>query len=160
MSGKSLTAFGALHPLNDVDSQLAVELACEISPLKDVLSRHGITKEQLRIKLQNQHFRKMVGEAKRVWQSDLSIKERIRVKGAVLVEDALIELYKIFTDNSNTVPARLDAFKSMARVADVFDPQKQATIGEKVTISFNFGDSTPPITVEGETLPIDEGEAA
>lgn len=151
---------GPLSSINDVDSQLAVELASEISPIKEVLSRHGITPEQLRVKLTDTRFRQMLREARRVWNSDLSVKERIRVKSAVLVEDSLIRLYEIFNNGEVATPARLEAFKSMAKVAEVYEPAKTGpAMGERVAININLGGQTLPVAVEG-TARVIEGEVA
>lgn len=130
-----------LLPITDHDSRLAVELAVQISPLPEVLKRHGLTTADLRTKLRDPAFRHMVKEAKRTWQSDLSVKERIRLKSQVLVEDSLLGLYNIFHDGGMAAPARLDAFKQMARVATVDAPDKeQGTMGERISININLGD--------------------
>jgi len=132
----------SLMPITDHDSRLAVELAVQISPLPEVLKRHGLTKADLRTKLRDPSFRHMVKEAKRVWQSDLSVKERIRLKTQVLVEDSLLGVYDMFHDKSLAAPARLDAFKQMARVATVDMPDKEsASVGERISININLGDS-------------------
>jgi hypothetical protein len=139
-----------LASINDVDSQLAVELASEISELKDILTRHGITRAQLRTKLQDPRFQHMFHEARRVWNSDLSVRDRIKIKSAVLVEDSLINLYKIFNDADAAIPARLDAFKSMAKVADVFETTKNnVPVGDRVSININLGDGRKPVVIEG-----------
>ena len=149
----------SLAPINDLDSQLAVELATEISPIKDILSRHSMTADGLRKKMEDPRFCNMVRDAKRIWSADLSAKERIRVKSAVLVEDALLELNRIFHDQDLAAPARLDAFKSMAKVADVFEPQKSGTpIGERVSININLGNGARSVAVEGNSQLAIEGE--
>lgn len=136
-----MSAATALLPITDHDSRLAVELAVQISPLPEVLKRHGLSKDDLRTKLRDPSFRHMVKEAKRVWQSDLSVKERIRLKSQVLVEDSLLGVYEMFHDQSLAAPARLDAFKQMARVATVDQPDKeQANMGERISININLGE--------------------
>lgn len=149
-----------LSPINDIDSQLAVELATQISPVKDVLARHSLTSKQLREKLKETRFQQMILEAKRVWSSDLSVRERIRVKSAVLVEDSLLQLYGIFQDSGVAVPARLEAFKSLAKVATVYEPEKnQQAAGERVSITFNIGKDRAGVTIEGVSQPVSD-EAA
>ena len=138
-----------LDAINDKDGQLAVELAVELSPVEDILARHGITKDELRQKLKTQAFRQMVVDAKRVWSSDLSSVERIRLKSRVLVEDSLLELYKMFHSQQVAAPARIDAFKSLARVAAVDNTGKDgAAEVDKVRININIGDSQSPVTIE------------
>lgn len=146
-----------LATINDVDSQLSIELASEISPLKDILTRHGITAKQLRIKLKDPHFQNMFKEAKRVWNSDLSVRDRIKIKSAVLVEDSLIKLYQIFNNEDLAAPARLEAFKSMAKVAEVYEvPKSPTAVGERVSININLGDGHKGVTLEGTAELLDE----
>lgn len=141
---------GGIGPLNDIDSRLAFELAIDMSEPADVLARYDISKEELKAKVSNPHFRKMVKEYKALWNSDLSVKERIRFKTMMLVEDSLIELHRIFHDPNLAVNARMDAFKSMAKVATVDAPDKEGqSAGERINISINIPGAEKPITFEG-----------
>jgi len=143
----------SLAVINDIDSQLAAELAFDISPLEEILSRHGLTKAELKAKLQNETFRGMVAQAKRVWKSDLSVKDRIRLKSMMLVEDSLLELYTIFNDAGVAASSRIDAFKSLAKVATVDAPDKDgAAPGERVQININIPGIAKPITIDAQTL--------
>jgi hypothetical protein len=140
-----------LEAINDHDSRLALELAFEISELPDIMARHGLTKAQLKAKLENPQFRRMLQDARATWRSDLSVKERIRLKSMVLVEDSLLELYALFHDKELATPARLDAFKQMAKVATVDTPDvKGAEAGQRVNISINIP-GLAPATVVGNT---------
>lgn len=141
----------ATTAINDTDSRLAMELAIEISDLPDILARYGLTSEQLKKKFQNPAFRNMVREARITWKSDLSIKERIRVKSMALVEDSLLELYTIIHDRDISTNSRLDAFKSLSRVATTDTPDKEgAAAGERVHISINIPGAEKPVTYDGE----------
>lgn len=140
-----------LLPINDHDSRLAVELAVGISPVKEILKRHGLTSIQLKSKMADSGFRSMVKEARRVWNSDLSAKERIRLKSQILVEDSLLGLYQLFHDSNLSASARLDAFKAMSKTADVDTPEKVVgPTGGRVVLNLNFGnvDKQPPIDVK------------
>jgi len=149
----SLTSIAKLAPINDHDSQLAAELAFEISPVEEIMKRHGLTKAELMLKLGNEPFRQMVREAKRIWRSDLSVKERIRLKSMVLVEDSILELYTMFHDKDMAATARLDAFKSLAKVATVDAPDKDgATVGEKVTINISIPGVEKPINISAQSF--------
>jgi hypothetical protein len=78
-----------------------------------------------------------------------------------LIEDALIELNKIFHDRDLAAPARLEAFKSLAKVADVFETQKiGAPTGERVQIQINLGNGAAPVAIEGASQLALEGEIA
>lgn len=150
MTSTSLAQFESAA-ISSIDSRLAMELAIEISDLPDIMSRYGLTADDLRAKLRNPAFSNMVKEARITWRSDLSIKERIRVKSMSLVEDSLLELYKIFHNPDTAIPARLDAFKTLSRTATTDAPDKDgAAAGERVHISINIPGSEKPVTYEAE----------
>lgn len=151
--GSVVSAFD-VGAINDVDSRLALELAIEISELPDILERYGLTKSQLKAKLDNAQFKRMVQDHRIMWKSDLSVKERIRIKSMVLVEDSLLELYSIFHDKELSANARLDAFKSMSKVATVDVPDRDGQqAGERVSININIpGIERPTMVFEGEVV--------
>jgi replicative superfamily II helicase len=137
--------------INSLDSRLAMELAIEVSDMPDILKRYELTPDDLRRKLENPQFRQMIKEARVTWQSDLSVKERIRVKSMVLVEDSLLELYSIFHNQELAAPARIDAFKTLSRVATTDAPDKDsAAAGERVHISINIPGAERPVVYDAE----------
>lgn len=154
-----------LLPINDHDSRLAVELAVGISPVKEILKRHGLTSGQLKAKMSENGFRSMVKEARRIWSSDLSAKERIRLKSQILVEDSLLGLYQLFHDGNLSATARLDAYKAMAKTADVDTPEKViGPTGGRVVLNLNFGNDDgnvvkQPISIEADVIPGDGEDA-
>jgi hypothetical protein len=144
--------------INSIDSRLAMELAIEISELPDILQRYDLTKEGLRAKLENPAFRNAVKEAKITWNSDLSVKERIRVKSMVLIEDSILEIYNIIHDKDVSPTARIDAFKTLSRTATTDAPDKDgAATGERVHITFNIPGAERPVTYDAEVY--DDREA-
>jgi len=150
------------NAINDIDSRLAMELAIEISDLPSILERYHLSKDQLKTKLSNPQFRRMVHENRTTWKSDLSVKERIRVKSMILVEDSLLELYSIFHNQDTAVGARLDAFKSMSKVATVDVPDKDGqSVGERVMININIPGVEKPVTYDGTVIKelADDGKA-
>jgi hypothetical protein len=149
-----------LSAFNDVDSRLAMELAIDISEPKDIIARYGITATELKLKLKNPAFAKMVQEFRGTWKSDLSVKERIRLKSMVLVEDSLLELHSLFHDASLAPAARMDAFKNMAKVATVDTPDKEgASVGDRVQINISIPGAEKPISYEGDAAVVGEYDA-
>lgn len=151
MSSDALLSLSrGMSPMNDFDSRLAMELAIELSDLPDILARYDMTPADLRIKLQNPPFRQMVKEFKATWNSDLSVKERIRVKSMALVEDSLLELHTIFHNTEYAVGPRLEAFKNMAKVATVDTPDKEGqAAGDRVQINISIPGVEAPRVYEG-----------
>ena len=143
---QTLAEFNAL---SDTDSRLAVEVAVQIRPIAEVLVAYSLTRSDLVRKLRDPMFRDMVKQAKNIWSSDLSIKERIRLKSQVLVEDSLLTIFQIIHHADNAIPAKLDAFKQLARVAEVDTPERgKGAEGSRFTVSINLGD-TRPLIIEG-----------
>ncbi len=137
------------NAVSDTDSRLAIEIAVQIRPINEVLLTYSTTRSELVTKLKDPMFRDMVKQAKRLWASDLSIKERIRLKSQVLVEDSLLTLFSIIHHQDNAVPAKLDAFKQLARVAEVDTPERaKADIGTRFTVEINLGSSVPPVIID------------
>jgi hypothetical protein len=94
----------------------------------------------------------MVKQAKSLCNSDLSVKERIRLKSQVLVEDSLLEIFSILHNRDNAIPARLDAFKQLARVGEVDQPERgKGDAGNRFTVSINLGDTIKPVVIEGDS---------
>ena len=139
------------NAITDKDSRLAIELAVQIRPVAELLVHYNLSRNELAAKLKEQMFRDMVKQAKTLWHSDLSIKERIRLKSQVLVEDSLLSIFQIIHNDNNAVPAKLDAFKQLSRVAEVEQPdRRQGETGSRFTVQINLGDSMPPVIIESQ----------
>ena len=133
----------------DKDSRMAIELAVQIRPVNEILLTYSTTRSELVAKLKNPMFRDMVKQAKQLWSSDLSIKERIRLKSQVLVEDSLLSIFSIVHNQDNAIPAKLDAFKQLARVAEVDTPERgKGDTGTRFTVEINLGNNTPPVIID------------
>lgn len=140
------------NALSNTDSRLAVEVAVQIRPISEVLVAYSLSRADLVRKLKDPMFRDMVKQAKSIWSSDLSIKERIRLKSQVLVEDSLLSIFSIVHNVDNAIPAKLDAFKQLARVAEVDSPERsRGDTGSRFTVSINLGDTIAPVIIEGES---------
>lgn len=138
--------------LSDSDSRLAVEIAVQIRPIAEILNTYHISRKEMVRKLKDPMFRDMVKQAKELWSSDLSVKERIRLKSQVLVEDSLLAVFSIVHAADNAIPAKLDAFKQLARVAEVDSPDRRSgDTGSRFTVSINLGDTVTPVIIEGES---------
>ncbi len=143
---------GEFNAVSDTDSRLAIEIAVQLRPINEILVAYSTSRSELATKLKDPMFRDMVKQAKSIWSSDLSIKERIRLKSQILVEDSLLSIFSIIHGPDNAIPAKLDAFKQLARVAEVDAPERaKGDIGTRFTVQINLGDTTKPVIIEGET---------
>lgn len=140
------------NAVSDSDSRLAVELAIKLRGVPELLQAYGISRKALATKLRDPMFRAMVKQARALWQSDLSVKERIRLKSQILVEDSLLEVFSIFHNRDNAIPARLDAFTKLAKTAEVDQPERgKGETGSRFTVSINLGDTVQPVIIQGDS---------
>ena len=139
-----MPAVNSHAPITDIDARLAVELAIQISPIPEVLRRYGLNTSDLKRRLKDPMFYTTLKEAKRNWNSDLSVKERIKLKSQMLTEDSLLFIYSTIHSPDNALPAKLDAFKQLATIAEVNAPSKVAGAeGSKFTVHINLGGDKP-----------------
>lgn len=137
--------------VNQPDTRLAWELVAQISPVPDILRRWSMSFDDLKNKLRDPLFKSMVTETKKIWKSELNTKERIRIKSQLLVEDSLLDIYQIVSNNQLSPQARVDAFEKLAKIGDLTEKDKKDSVGERVTITINLGDQLNPTKIIGET---------
>ena len=132
----------------DMRASLAAEIAVGLLPLPDILKRFDMTSSQLKMLLKEPSFKAMIKQFKQEWYEAANSKERIRLKAAIMVEENLLELHRIFNDIELNPAARLDAFKQMTTLADV-QPKKDATdSGPKFNLTLNLGNESKPVTID------------
>ena len=145
--------------MDDAGAALAAELAVGLLPLPDVLKRFDISKDQLKLLLKDQQFKSMVRQFKHEWHAASNAKDRIKLKAAMMVEENLLELHRLFLDIELNPTARLDAFKQMTVLADV-QPKKDAPdSGPRFMLTLNLAGegSDQSLTIDADTI-IDEQE--
>ena len=132
------------------DARLALELVSGLSNVKDVLARYGMTEEELRTLLATPGFQALLKETRGAWQSDLNAKERVKLKAALLVEDSLMSIFRVVGDKNASMTARLDAFKSLAKIASVDEPEKKEGGGAgRFVLNINVPGGPAPVVIEG-----------
>jgi hypothetical protein len=70
------------------------------------------------------------------------VKQRVALKSAFLVEDSLIDLFKMIKDPQMPPQAKLDAFKKLAEVSQLTQVNKNADV-ERHVIQINVGTGSP-----------------
>lgn len=132
------------------DAQFIWELTADITPKAEVLKRYGYTISDLRDKMRDPMFRGALSEAKKLWNSDLNVKQRVALKAAFLVEDSLIDLLRMIKSPDMPPQAKLDAFKKLAEVSQLTQVNKNADV-ERHVIQINVGGATP-VTISQEKV--------
>lgn len=135
-------------PVQRSEARLVWELVAKIAPLPDVLRRHSLSVLELKAKLKEPMFRSLYKETKRIWESELNTKERIRVKAQLLVEDSLLDVYAIVQNDQMSPQVRVDAFEKLARIGSLGAPEKgTGNEGERVQININIPGASAPVVV-------------
>lgn len=136
-------------------AHLASEIASDLIALPDILERHQITNAHLQVLTQQTEFNQMLEEFTRDWKSPMNVKERIRLKAALAIEDGLADMYHIFRNTDLAPAARLDAYKQLVTLSDTApsrDSGGEGGSGFSITINVgNQGEKdVTPITIEGQ----------
>jgi len=136
-------------------AHLASEIASDLVDLKDILERHQITQAHLGVLTQQTEFNQMLEEFSRDWKHPMNVKERIRLKAALAIEDGMIDMYAIFRNEDLAPAARLDAYKQLVTLSDTA-PRREAEAGGGAgfSIVINVGKNgekdVTPVVIEGQ----------
>lgn len=146
------------NAINGTDAQLIWELVAKISDPADVLRRYGLTAGDLRKKMKDQMFRAAFREARVVWNSDLNVEERIKIKSRMMIEDGLLDVFGILKSTDMIPAMRLEAFEKLMKSGDL-GPRKDKDAGTKpFSIVMNFQNTSKKVVIDGHTLAHQEAE--
>jgi hypothetical protein len=126
-----------------------------IRPTRDVAADYGLTERELAARIRNdRQFRQQIASYKAVWDAPTNARQRIQVKSAVLVEDALPALWNIMTDPDMHPSVRLDTHKHLAKLADVEPVPKDAggPMGGGFSVVINLPGEDAPMRVVSEEV--------
>jgi hypothetical protein len=136
-------------PGEDSSSRLALDLAMNIRAPADIADAYGMTPQELSDLIKSDaQLRLQIREYKQVWSNPMNAVERIRIKAAVMVEDSLLDLWKIMTNEEQSPAVRLDTHRHLSKLADV-EPRKDAgDQGPKFSVTINVPGTTEPMTID------------
>lgn len=144
--------FASNGAMSGADQRLIWELVANISPIPDILKRHGLTVPELRAKQQDKLFASAFREAKSFWDSNPNVKERIRMKAGMLLEDSLEDILLIIKDPVMGAVHKLEATKQLGILSGAATVKPDAAgggSGFKLTI--NVG-GNKGVTIDGQVL--------
>lgn len=155
MSSLPIPEYGGGAAISQTDGRLAWEIAAEITPMQDLLTRYGISTTDFSKKLKDPMFRTAIREAKSIWKSDLNVQQRIRVKAAFLVEDSILEIFAIIKNESQPAAAKLEAYEKLLKTADMVPKagKGDSSTASAFKIVINLGDSPDQrINIDGHAI--------
>lgn len=147
--------FSANGAISGGDQRLIWELVANITPAKDVLARHGLTVADLKNKMRDPLWLSAFREARTFWVSNANVRERIKQKAGMLLEDSLEDLFLIIKDPNMAASLKMEATKQLGQLSQTINPKPTAqdgvSSGFKLTI--NLGDASPKsVTIDGHAL--------
>jgi hypothetical protein len=134
---------------------LAVELARDIDYDIDVtLKRHGLTREEYDELAETRQFKTMLAQAIKEWSAASNTGERVKIKSAALVEEALPHMFAELTNKEHPLSSRADLFGRIARIGNLGNPIAAASnSGEAFSITINLGAGKKPVLIQQDLLP-------
>lgn len=145
---------GGERAISQVDGRLAWEIAAEISPIPDILKRFGISPHEFKLKLKDQMFRRAIQEAKTLWKSDLNVNQRIKLKASFLMEDSLLDIFKLIKNENSAATAKIEAFEKLMRAADLVprSGKENGAVAAGFKININLGEPSKSITIDAKEV--------
>jgi hypothetical protein len=149
-------------PLDDIQAvpaQAIMELASGIQPPKQILDRWLIPVTVFKEVLsKDPQFINAFREAKQFWNSDSNAKERITIKAQAMLEDSLLAVHELFHNAATNPTARMDALKTMMKLARMDAGEAKEEIGpaagKSVHVHINMA---PGVAIIKDVTPIIEG---
>lgn len=146
--------------------RIARELAMELLPLNEILRRMSISDEQFRDISANPRFQQMLATEVANWHSATNTHERVKLKAAAMMEEALPEFFERMLDTKESLPAKVETAKMVTKLAGMGNERQAGEAREHFSLTINIGDgvqrtlnvSTPPKVIEHDEDDYEEPE--
>ena len=144
--------------------RLAREIARGLNPIETILHSLQITPSQYQTIRSNGHFQKILTQELADWHAASNTSERVKLKSAAMVEEALPEMWAILHNRTETLTGRVELFKMIAKLGGqgVSGAEVVGGPGFRLTINIGAGQSmtltsggNPHASIEPEPLIID-----
>ena len=140
---------------------LAREIAMGVRDIEDILATLKISDERYDQIAAMPRFQGYLKSALEDWESASNTGERVKIKSLAFIEEALPEFYARVHDPKESLAAKTEALKAVARFAGLGGPvTSSGNDAGRMTVTINLGsdqqlrierDITPTVEVEYET---------
>ena len=138
--------------IEEFSPTLALEIAAELLPVEEIFKAHGLSDTQGLALLENPVFKDMVAAARTEWASSGNVKERIRSKARLALEELLPDHFAMATDKNINPANRNEAVKI---IKDLAGMAPKAVEGEatasRFIVNINLDDASKDVSI---TAPI------
>jgi len=121
--------------------KLARELAYDMQNKATILKAYKLTQSQFASIEVMPYFRRTLEASVIEWEAATNTPERVRLKAAVALEEALPTLGARMQSKDEDLNKAVEAAKLFAKVAGIGERAAEAGTGEKITISINLGNN-------------------
>lgn len=132
-----------------VYAALVRDLAVALQEEAEVLSAHGISKDDYAALKANEFFARMLDSTRKEWQSVANTVERTTIEAAFTFEQLLPTLHNRAVDPETPFSQVLEYAKLLAKAGGIGEGRAGGGAGEKFSITINMGadaklEVTPP----------------
>jgi len=120
--------------------RIARELSMEIMQLPDILTKLGVNNEQWEQIKELPRFQYLLNEMMLAWQAAQNTPERVKLKSAAMIEEALAEMHARVHDSREPLAAKTEMLKLISRLAGIGNERIEGQVSEKFTLHINIGD--------------------
>ncbi|MDE2101924.1 MAG: hypothetical protein KGL39_32055 [Patescibacteria group bacterium] len=147
--------------------ELAREIVTNIRDAPDILRDHGVSESEYARLAETSQFKAMLRQAATEWGAVENTHQRVRLKSATLVEQALPDMFSELSNAKEPLSSRVALLNSLAKIGNLGTPEPTAQkAGNSFKLSINLtGSKDEPKTItiesnavlpEPETDPNDE----
>jgi hypothetical protein len=137
-------------------------MAKDIVEPVETLKTLGITPEQFDDIKETRAYRMMYAEAVAEWQGANNTQKRVKLKAAATVEAIMHEFYHDMRNRAETLTARTELLKTLARIGGLGNPEpiQQKNMGQFFKLEIHIDGKQSPIIVGGEAYQMTETSLA
>jgi hypothetical protein len=120
--------------------KLAREIAMDFRPLKEILTEYKISQDEWSDIQKNKYFLGILGKEVTEWNSALKTEERVRLKSAAFLEEALPEFFARAHDKNENLNHKVAILQTVQKMAGLGPAaSSDGGSGEKFSITINLG---------------------
>ena len=145
------------EPMRDIVLvQLAREIAIDHLNTDDILRLYNINTEEWELIKENPRFAQLLEQEIIAWQTATNTAERTKLKAGAIIEAWLPESNMRLHDQQETLPAKVELAKMIARIAGLgMDRVVSGESAEKFSLVINIGDGNKRELVVSKTNTIE-----
>jgi hypothetical protein len=133
--------------------RLAREIAMDIRGIDEILEIQGVSKDNFEKIRATKEFERVLQNEVEAWNSATNTAERVRLKSLSFVEESLADFYSDAVNKNESLSARTEVLKTVARFAGIGGSGVDGAInGEKFFVTINLG-ADKTLKIEKDVTP-------